>query len=152
MLTLRDFEPADDAALISWLPTPDAVLWWTGPMLTFPLDSAQLDLVRDLPGGREWTAVDEHGVSVGHIGLVLPGPTVARVVRVIVDPGQRGRGLGRQLMEAVIDRAASLGVTTLTLNVVAANATAIGLYSSLGFEDRGVHPDRDDMRVMTRSL
>lgn len=152
MLTLRDFEPADDAALISWLPTADAVLWWTGPMLTFPLDSAQLDTVRNLPGIREWTAYDETGARVGHVGLALPGPTVARVVRVIVDPELRGRGLGRQLMVAVMEQARGLGVTTLTLNVVAENHRAIGLYRSLGFEDSGVHPDRDDMRVMTRTL
>lgn len=148
MLTLRDFEPTDDAALISWLPDPDAVFRWTGPMLTFPLDSAQLDTVRALPAAREWTAHDEHGTRVGHIGLVFTEPTAARVVRVIVDPALRGRGLGRQLMTAVIEQSRALGVTALSLWVVAENATAIGLYRSLGFEDRGAHPDRDDMRAM----
>ena len=152
MLVLRRFEPADDAALISWLPSPEAVLWWTGPMLTFPLDSAQLDRVRDLPAGHAWTAFDEAGTRVGHIGLVFTDPTSARVVRVIVDPGQRGKGVGRELMVAVIDKARELGVIALSLYVMAENATAIGLYGSLGFGDDGPHPERDDMRLMSMTL
>ena len=75
-----------------------------------------------------------------------------REARVIVDHSQRGKGLGRDLMGAVIAEARSMGVATLALNVIAENDRARSLYSSLGFDDRGGHPDRDDMRVMSMSL
>lgn len=152
MLVLLPFEPADDAALISWLPTPEALRWFTGPMLTFPLDSAQLDLVRELADSRAWTAVDGSGDRVGHIELILSAPTVARLVRVIIAPHYRGQGLGSELVGTAVAEARALGATVLTLNVVAENATAISLYSSLGFEHSGEHPDRPEMRTMTRSL
>lgn len=151
-LSLRAFEPADDAALISWLPDADAVFRWTGPMLDFPLDSAQLARVRDLPDTTEWTALDESGERIGHIGLVRTAPGSARIARVIVAPVRRGTGLGRELMRAAIDRGRELGLAALTLNVVAENATAIGLYSSLSFADTGMHPDWDGMRTMELEL
>lgn len=61
-----------------------------------------------------------------------------------VHPEHQGRGIGRALMEAVIDwaeRGEGRGVTRLDLDVFAVNHRAIALYRSLGFEIEGTRRD-----------
>ena len=53
-------------------------------------------------------------------------------------PELRGRGLGIQLLEAVIVEAAHLGATLLTLEVRASNQPALRLYARAGFERTGL--------------
>jgi ribosomal protein S18 acetylase RimI-like enzyme len=48
-------------------------------------------------------------------------------------PGQRGAGIGRQLLEAVAAKGRALGCCKLTLEVQENNARARRLYESLGF-------------------
>ena len=47
--------------------------------------------------------------------------------------GRRGRGIGRQLMDAVAGEAARLGVKRLWLEVLVQNEPAIALYDALGY-------------------
>jgi ribosomal protein S18 acetylase RimI-like enzyme len=51
-----------------------------------------------------------------------------------VAPAMRGRGLGRDLMEAVIRRSRERGGRYVKLSVYDGNEQAIGFYRSLGFE------------------
>jgi L-amino acid N-acyltransferase YncA len=50
-----------------------------------------------------------------------------------VRSGQRGRGLGRRLLEALIPRAAALGKHVLIAGIDADNAASIKLHEQLGF-------------------
>lgn len=59
----------------------------------------------------------------------------ASILAVYVSPKKRGLGIGKRLMVETINKARELkGVEQLTLTVVSTNASAKGLYSSLGFE------------------
>jgi ribosomal protein S18 acetylase RimI-like enzyme len=58
-------------------------------------------------------------------------------ISVAVDTAWRGRGVGRALVTALIERARSDGIEALSLSVDAANAAAIGLYLSVGFQTVG---------------
>lgn len=59
----------------------------------------------------------------------------ASIFAVYVSPKKRGLGIGKRLMVEVINKARELkGVEQLHLTVVSTNASAKGLYSSLGFE------------------
>ncbi len=51
-----------------------------------------------------------------------------------VDPKYRRRGVGRQLLSAIEQHAKKIGCCKLTLEVLANNHTAKGLYESFGFE------------------
>ena len=51
-----------------------------------------------------------------------------------VAPAMRGRGLGRDLMEAVIRRSRERGGRYVKLSVYDRNEQAVGFYRSLGFE------------------
>jgi ribosomal-protein-alanine N-acetyltransferase len=61
----------------------------------------------------------------------------AHINNLAVRPELRGRGLGTQLLEAVIAEAAHLGAAVLTLEVRASNAPAIRLYQHAGFKKVG---------------
>lgn len=137
MLKLREFLPRDDAALISWVPTPDDLYLFTGPRLTWPLDSPQLDELRADPSFTAFTAVDEDEQPAGHVELVGTGEHSARLARVLVDPALRGRGLGEQLVLLALVTAKERGIRQLALFVFPGNARAIALYEKLGFEHRG---------------
>ncbi len=63
-------------------------------------------------------------------------PDAAHVAQIAVAPELRRQGVGRVLMEAVVQACAQAGATKLTLMVDAANGPAIALYESLGFERR----------------
>ena len=59
----------------------------------------------------------------------------ATLFNIAVDPAYQRRGLGRELLERVIDDVEKRGVATLWLEVRASNAPAIALYESLGFNE-----------------
>ncbi|MBS2937406.1 GNAT family N-acetyltransferase [Nocardioides sp. J2M5] len=87
------------------------------------------------PGMHLWTAeVDGEPVGIGWIELrQRPNGTSAWVFDLRVDDAQRGKGLGRALMEAMHAAARDLGATSVGLNVFGHNTTAVRLYESLGY-------------------
>jgi RimJ/RimL family protein N-acetyltransferase len=58
---------------------------------------------------------------------------------VSVDRGFRRRGVGKALMNALIDRARDQGIRRLELQVFVRNSPAIALYEKLGFVRDGLH-------------
>lgn len=60
------------------------------------------------------------------------------ITNVSVDKNCRGRGIGRALVQGIIDRTAQAGVTTLHLEVRESNEGAIALYEKMGFEKTGI--------------
>lgn len=74
-----------------------------------------------------------------------------------VHPACRRRGIGKALLEAVIDQARREGVTRVTLEVRKSNVVAQKLYHSLGFLAKGVRKgyysdDGEDALVMALDL
>lgn len=59
---------------------------------------------------------------------------IGLVEDVVVDESRRGQGLGRLLMEALIQRASELGLTSLKLTSRPTREAAHALYQKLGFE------------------
>ena len=62
----------------------------------------------------------------------------AEVLTIAIDPRRRGRGYGRQLMLAGIERLVRRGVASLFLEVDEGNLSAVALYQRLGFVRVGV--------------
>jgi ribosomal protein S18 acetylase RimI-like enzyme len=64
-----------------------------------------------------------------------------RVWGVYVTPAARGTGVGRKLLEAVLQRGAAIeGVEQILISVATTQTAAAGLYRSLGFEPYGREP------------
>ena len=60
-----------------------------------------------------------------------------QVMLVAVQPELQGRGLGRQVLQALLEGAQARGCSSASLEVAASNQAAIGLYSALGFINCG---------------
>jgi len=72
--------------------------------------------------------------AVGIVALKPLAPRIGEVKRLYVVPAARGTGLGRVLLECVIDAACTLGHTHLRLDSHRASMeAAIRLYQRLGF-------------------
>lgn len=81
-------------------------------------------------------ARDATGRMIGYIWLKVEGDgKVGEIYVVGVDPDAAGRGLGRTLLQAGLERLRERGCTTAALYVEAHNAPAVHLYRSLGFTD-----------------
>lgn len=78
--------------------------------------------------------------DAGVVGYVWIGrdssndPTRWWVWDVLVNEAYRGRGFGREAMKLGEEYARKAGARSLGLNVFGHNVTALGLYTSLGFE------------------
>jgi phosphinothricin acetyltransferase len=57
---------------------------------------------------------------------------------VYVDPGARGAGLGRRLLEALCEQSERYGLYKLTSRVFADNAASLAAHRAAGFEEVGV--------------
>jgi RimJ/RimL family protein N-acetyltransferase len=78
------------------------------------------------------------------LGPVLPIKATEHVLEIkglTVDPGHRGRGMGKALLHAAITQARATGARKLTLRVLGHNAPARALYAACGFEVEGVLRD-----------
>ena len=73
--------------------------------------------------GGFWKAVDE-----------------AHFTNIAVHPDWRRRGLGRQLLLALLERGKALGCVSATLEVRPSNAAALALYQGQGFEAAAMRP------------
>lgn len=85
-----------------------------------------------------WTLIDE-----------------AHITTIAVRPESRKKGVGRMLMQSLLESAAKLGMTCATLEVRVGNSPAIHLYQSLGFLNSGIrknyYPDNhEDAVIMWR--
>ena len=86
-------------------------------------DAAQF-VALDGPAVVGWADVfPAWAYAVAHCGTLGMG----------VLPSYRGRGLGRQLLQACIDKAKANGITRIVLQARADNQVAIKLYESVGF-------------------
>jgi L-amino acid N-acyltransferase YncA len=62
-------------------------------------------------------------------------------VRLIVDPGHRGRGIGRSLAQRAIVEALGLGLKKLVVEVIAVQTETIDMFRSLGFDPEALLVD-----------
>ena len=141
------------------------------------LTAAELDGVLEIEAGsfnnpttREWYERELGRPEVCFI-YVLRTPAVrvaafcafwrvadqAHINNLAVRPELRGRGLGSQMLEAIIAEAQRLGVESLTLEVRRSNIAAQRLYQRAGFHEAGVRKNYytlpvEDALVLVKSV
>jgi ribosomal protein S18 acetylase RimI-like enzyme len=88
------------------------------------------------PGGAILLA-EEEGAVVGTCALVLIAPGEYQLVKMTVDERFRGKGIGRALCVATLQRARELGAKKVVLySNKKGSSEAIALYRKLGFIER----------------
>ena len=75
---------------------------------------------------------------------------------IVVKKSHRGRGLGGELLDTLIDLCTEMNIKTLTLEVNCTNKPAIGLYEKFGFKNLGIrkkyYNNSQDAIIMTNYL
>lgn len=82
--------------------------------------------------------VVEHGGVICGYGIMSYGAGEAHILNVCIRGDLRGRGVGRKLLDYLIERARLAGMQDVFLEVRPSNPTAIHLYEALGFTRVGV--------------
>jgi putative acetyltransferase len=87
--------------------------------------------------GSEYWIAEEKGVIIGGCGVYsTPGlpEGCAELVKLYLSADQRGKGLGRKLMEKTFDSAKKLGYKQLYLESLPELSKALSLYERAGFK------------------
>ena len=116
--------------------------WWPGlraryPRGAFPAGTSDAEIVEQLhvPELRDPRVLEQFPAHL-HIDLL---------------PEVQGGGIGRRLIETLLDALRERGVSGVHLGVSPTNTKAIGFYTHLGFEQSPDHA-RDDETIMTKRL
>lgn len=91
-------------------------------------DAGVIAIVEDRSVGACWM----RHFTTGHPGYGFLGADVPGVGMAVV-PASRGHGIGRRLLERLVETAAERGTGAMGLSVAQANGTARALYEKIGF-------------------
>lgn len=97
--------------------------------------------------------VDEKVVGYGGMWLII---NEGHITNIAVKEEYKGRGIGNEIVEGLINYCAFMGIDDMTLEVRASNKVAINLYEKYGFFNYGLRPnyyadDGEDAIIMWRS-
>lgn len=87
--------------------------------------------------GYHCVAIDTPAGVQGY-GIMSMGAGESHVLNVCVAEAWRGRGIGRRLLESLLERVRSAGMELAFLEVRPSNRAAIALYESMGFDRVGL--------------
>jgi putative acetyltransferase len=93
------------------------------------------------PDGLLILAMDDT-IACGCVALRKLDEGICEMKRLYVKPSGRGKGLGKQLVQTVIDEAKKIGYTKMRLDTVPKMKEAITLYRSIGFYE--IEPYREN--------
>ncbi|WP_344605035.1 GNAT family N-acetyltransferase [Streptomyces glaucus] len=119
---------------------------WSHQHAVTPRPEPDEPFFREHCGPGDHLVAELDGRLVGYVRLGFPTGLAANAhVRQIrglaVADGARGRGVGRALVQAAVDRARDLGARRITLRVLGHNTAARALYASEGFAVEGIQPE-----------
>jgi putative acetyltransferase len=97
-------------------------------------------------GGAFEVIEDASGNLLGTIGLYPLDAETIELRKMYFDRKLRGRGVGRKMLERMIEKAASLGFKRIYLETASVLKAAAALYEKYGFEPttEGIHSKRCD--------
>ncbi len=100
--------------------------------------------------------IEEDKNSIGWISFQSfygrPAYAATAEISIYLDPLQRGKGIGREVLQYSIDRAKTIGIKTLLGYIFAHNEPSLKLFRQLGFEEWAMLPDIAVLDGVERSL
>ena len=90
---------------------------------------------------RLWVA-ERDGRIIGSVAIVAASPQTAQLRWFLVDPNERGAGLGKRLLDEAVTFCKGCGYGAVILWTVSALAAAAHLYRRAGFEKVEERPGR----------
>ena len=94
------------------------------------------------PNGRRLLVIED-GAVVGSGAMRLIGPGVAEIKRMYLQPDARGRGLGRMMIDGLLDAARDMGCHEARLDSGWFMTDAHRLYRAAGFTECEPYPESE---------
>lgn len=135
MIRLEKFGRENFTDLISWVNSEEELMQFAGPLFIFPLTAQQLDVSLSDKNRITFRIVsNETNLSIGHAEIYLSDNS-AKIGRIIIgDKEQRGKGLGKLIVNLLLEYTFSnFDKTMVELNVFDWNTNAIKCYEKVGF-------------------
>jgi ribosomal protein S18 acetylase RimI-like enzyme len=139
MMEIRPIEPGDQDPLSRFLERiPDA----DRTFLKEDVEDPEVVAAWTRPAPARAIAIDGQAV-LGYVAVVPLHGWSSHVgeVRLVVDPDERGRGLGRALARRAVLEAIDLGLAKLMVEVIADQEALIAMFRALGFEPEALLTD-----------
>jgi GNAT superfamily N-acetyltransferase len=150
-IQIRDYQSADTVAvdriaLAAWEQYRPAFSDWAR-------STVSLARAAHFAKETELLVAEDDDLVVGFVCYVGPGrdredifdPSWALMRLLSVDPVARGRGIGRALSEATIERARRDGASVIALHTSPVMSVALGMYLRMGFVHTRAIPDRNGL-------
>lgn len=119
-----------------------------------PWTQGEMEEEFDLAYSRPWVAEQNGRVVAFGIHWLIAGES--QLADIAVHPDFQRQGVGRRMLEKLLDDARSSGMSKMTLEVRAGNTAAIDLYLKRGFVETSRRPryyeDRDEAVLMEISF
>ncbi|OGT19152.1 MAG: ribosomal-protein-alanine N-acetyltransferase [Gammaproteobacteria bacterium RBG_16_57_12] len=103
--------------------------------------------------------VVEHAGDILGYGVLSSGAGEAHLLNLAIIPERQGAGLGKGLLQYLVDLARARGVETILLEVRVSNVIAQRLYHQAGFNEVGIRKDyypaahgREDAQIYAMTL
>jgi ribosomal-protein-alanine N-acetyltransferase len=90
-------------------------------------------------GYKAWVMTLDDSI-IGY-GIVMLSPGEAHILNICIDPDYQAKGLGRYLLQYLVENASKVDVDMVLLEVRRSNTDAHQLYQSEGFHELGVRKD-----------
>ena len=144
-MVLRKYEAQDSKIICGWIKDAKQLYQWSADRIgRFPLNGNELNEYYDSMNGIQsiipLCAVDEHTV-LGHLFIRYPNKDDKTLVRfgfIILSPGCRGKGNGKEMVALAIECAKNvLHASKITLRVFTNNERARHCYEIAGFQPTG---------------
>lgn len=136
MIHLTAFQEKDFDRLIKWVDSPLLLLTIAGWDFTFPLTRKQLASYLVIKESKSFNVVlGETGKIIGHAELIDTGVGTCKIDKVIIgDKDLRGKGIGEELIRALVSYAREMmQKEEVELNVFDWNTSGIRCYEKVGF-------------------
>jgi RimJ/RimL family protein N-acetyltransferase len=149
LVKLEPVQPKDLQRLLTWVDSPEFLLQWAGPSLTWPLTRSQLETLlletqHSRPTRMAFKAVSDDGIMTAYAELarIDRANRSATIARVIVAPESRALGIGSWMAAELLWVAfEQLYLHRVALNVFSFNTAAIRTYERSGFRHEGTLRD-----------
>jgi GNAT superfamily N-acetyltransferase len=129
-IVIRDLKPGDEAAF------RDINLEWIARFFVVEakdrevLDNPQKYILD--PGGAIFLAFDGEA-PIGAVALIVMGQGSVELAKMGVRPSAQGKGVGRRLISAAVDRARAMAMKRVYIETNSILGPAIKLYHDAGF-------------------
>jgi len=137
-MTVRGYRDADlESCRALWV---ELTQWhrdlFAAPEIGGDDPGASFDRHLEAVGAANIWVAEHEGEIIGLVGMI-PAETEAELEPIVVSPKHRGCGVGRALIDVVVESARTRGLRTVYARPVARNAQAVQFFHTNGFDVLG---------------